>query len=151
VIPDSSSTFCLSIILKNGYQIITCTPTIINCNNPADIFPPLAINAPKNAGLVHGAAIPGNFATSPVVAVTLAYFGMKTGLVAKLPGIAAPWTSPAFFGAFIASGGKISAGLLQLIIVGVQVIIWYPFFKIMDKQKVEEESGITAELEKASA
>ena len=116
-------------------------PALFNINEPIIFGTPIVMNPLM--------LIP--FLVSPVVAVTLAYFGMKTGLVAKLPGIAAPWTSPAFFGAFIASGGKISAGLLQLIIVGVQVIIWYPFFKIMDKQKVEEESGITAELEKASA
>ncbi len=116
-------------------------PALFNINEPIIFGTPIVMNPLM--------LIP--FLVSPVVAVTLAYFGMKTGLVAKLPGIAAPWTRPAFFGAFIASGGKISAGLLQLIIVGVQVIIWYPFFKIMDKQKVEEESGITAELEKASA
>lgn len=116
-------------------------PALFNINEPIIFGTPIVMNPLM--------LIP--FLLSPVVAVTLAYFTMKAGLVAKLPGIAAPWTSPAFFGAFIASGGKISAGLLQLIIVGVQVIIWYPFFKIMDKQKVEEEAGITAELEKANA
>jgi len=116
-------------------------PALFNINEPIIFGTPIVMNPLM--------LIP--FLVSPVVAVTLAYFTMKAGLVAKLPGIAAPWTSPAGIGAFIASGGKISAGVLQLVIVGCQVIIWYPFFKIMDKQKVDEEAGINAELEKASA
>jgi PTS system cellobiose-specific IIC component len=68
-------------------------PALFNINEPIIFGTPIVMNPLM--------LIP--FLVSPVVAVTLAYFGMKTGLVAKLPGIAAPWTSPAFFGAFIAS------------------------------------------------
>lgn len=119
---------------------LSFAPGLFNINEPIIFGTPLVMNPLM--------LIP--FLLSPVVAVTLAYFTMKAGLVAKLPGIAAPWTSPAGVGAFIASGGKISAGVLQLIIVGVQVVIWYPFFKIMDKQKVEEENAmIQAETVKA--
>lgn len=116
-------------------------PALFNINEPIIFGTPIVMNPLM--------LIP--FLLSPIMAVTLAYFGMKYGLVAKLPGIAAPWTSPAGIGAFVASGGKISAGALQLIIVGLQVVIWYPFFKIMDKQKVEEEAGIMQELKTSRA
>lgn len=111
---------------------LSIAPGLFNINEPIIFGTPIVMNPLM--------LIP--FLLSPAVAVTLAYFTMKMGLVAKLPGIAAPWTSPAGVGAFIASGGKISAGLLQFVIVLVQIVIWYPFFKIMDKQKYDEEQGI---------
>jgi PTS system cellobiose-specific IIC component len=111
---------------------LSIAPGLFNINEPIIFGTPIVMNPLM--------LIP--FLLSPAVAVTLAYFTMKMGLVAKLPGIAAPWTSPAGIGAFIASGGKISAGLLQFVIVLVQIVIWYPFFKIMDKQKYDEEQGI---------
>ncbi|MBN1467118.1 MAG: PTS cellobiose transporter subunit IIC [Fusobacteriaceae bacterium] len=110
---------------------LSIAPGLFNINEPIIFGTPIVMNPLM--------LIP--FLLSPAVAVTLAYFTMKMGLVAKLPGIAAPWTSPAGIGAFIASGGKISAGLLQFVIVLVQIVIWYPFFKIMDKQKYDEEQG----------
>lgn len=73
--------------LKELGKLISIAPGLFNINEPIIFGTPIVMNPLM--------LIP--FLVSPVVAVTLAYFGMKTGLVAKLPGIAAPWTSPAFF------------------------------------------------------
>lgn len=120
---------------------LSFAPGLFNINEPIIFGTPIVMNPLM--------LIP--FLLSPVIAVSLAYFTMKAGIVAPLPGIAAPWTSPAGVGGFIASGGKISTGVLQFLIVGVQIVVWYPFFKIMDKQKVEEENGITVNADGVKA
>lgn len=116
-------------------------PALFNINEPIIFGTPIVMNPLM--------FIP--FLLAPVVSVSLAYFTMKFGIVAPLVGIAAPWTSPAGVGGFIASGGKISTGVLQLSMVFVQVLIWYPFFKMMDNQKVKEEKGIIEGLEASKA
>ena len=113
-------------------------PGLFNINEPIIFGTPIVMNPIM--------LIP--FLLSPVIAISLAYFTMKAGIVAPLPGIAAPWTSPPGVGGFIASGGKISTGVLQLSMVFIQMIIWYPFFKVMDKQKVDEENLFNAEMAK---
>jgi len=63
------------------------------------------------------------------------------GLVAKPAGIAVPWTMPPIIGGDLATGGKISGAILQLVNFTVALAIYYPFFKIWDKQKSEEENN----------
>jgi len=79
------------------------------------------------------------FITAPLVSTVITYFAMNSGLVARPAGIAVPWTSPIFVGGFLASGGAMSAVILQLITFAVSLAIYFPFFKIYDKQKVAEE------------
>lgn len=83
------------------------------------------------------------FILAPVTVMSLAYWAMKIGVVAKLPGIAVPWTSPALIGGYFASGGMISVALMQLVGILVAGLIYYPFFKVWDNQKVKEEGTET--------
>lgn len=120
---------------------LSFAPGLFNINEPIIFGTPIVMNPLM--------LIP--FLLSPIVGVSMAYWSMKLGIVAKLPGIAAPWTSPAGIGAFIASGGHISTAIIQLLIVPVQMLIWYPFFKIMDAEKVAEEKAMEVEITKVNA
>ncbi len=62
-------------------------------------------------------------------------------MVDKLAGIDIPWTTPPLISGYMASGGKISVVFLQLVILAATGLIYYPFFRIMDKKALEEEKG----------
>ena len=104
-------------------------PSLFNINEPIIFGTPIVMNPIM--------IIP--FILNPLIAVSLAYFSMKIGIIGKLTGVSVPWTSPPFLGAFIASNGNIFTGILQLMIVSIQLIVWYPFFKLMDRKQINNE------------
>jgi PTS system cellobiose-specific IIC component len=89
------------------------------------------------------------FFLTPIVTITLTYFAMKTGIVAKPAGIAIPWTTPPLIGGYLATGGKISGALMQAVNILVAFAIYFPFFKMWDRLKVKEEGGVTSSDKKA--
>ncbi|MBA4493897.1 PTS cellobiose transporter subunit IIC [Paenactinomyces guangxiensis] len=80
------------------------------------------------------------FIITPVVLVIISYFAMSTGLVARPNGVAAPFTTPILISGYLATGGKISGSILQLVNFLVALAIYYPFFRLWDKQKLKEEN-----------
>ena len=79
------------------------------------------------------------FILAPVSVVTVSYWAMKLGLVAKLVGVAIPWTTPPILGGYLATGNKMSGAVLQAFNMVLTFVIYYPFFKLLDKQKQKEE------------
>lgn len=102
---------------------------IFNINEPILFGAPIVLNPML--------MIP--FIVAPVVMVVIAYMSMQMGLVPKPVGVAVPWTMPIFLSGYLATGGKISGAILQLVNLLVAMAIWYPFFNMWDKQKVAEE------------
>lgn len=58
-----------------------------------------------------------------------------------------PWTTPAPIGIILGCGLGILTAVFAVFILVVDFIIYYPFFKVYDKQKVEEEIQKEKELE----
>ncbi len=81
------------------------------------------------------------FILVPVVLVVVSYAAMATGLVAKPSGVAVPWTTPIVISGYLATGGKISGSILQIVNFFIAFAIYYPFFSIWDKQKAAEEQA----------
>lgn len=79
------------------------------------------------------------FVMSPVVTALITYFAMDWGLVAKPVGAVIPWTTPPVIAGFLASGGKISGAVIQIITILINMAIYYPFFKMDDNEKLEKE------------
>lgn len=84
------------------------------------------------------------FILAPVSVVTVSYWAMKLGLVAKLVGVAIPWTTPPILGGYLATGNKMSGAVLQAFNMVLTFVIYYPFFKLLDKQKQKEEGEALA-------
>jgi PTS system cellobiose-specific IIC component len=61
--------------------------------------------------------------------------------------ILAPWTLPGPIGAYIATGGDWRAAVLNVVLILISVAIYYPFFKMYDKQQLELEAEETEEVE----
>ena len=79
------------------------------------------------------------FVMSPVVTALITYFAMDWGLVAKPVGAVIPWTTPPIIAGFLASGGKISGAVIQIITILINMAIYYPFFKMDDNEKLKKE------------
>lgn len=68
----------------------------------------------------------------------ITYFFMKTGLCPAPTGVALPWTTPPILSGFLATN-SVMGSVVQLICLGVGVLIFIPFVKILDKQFFDEE------------
>jgi cellobiose PTS system EIIC component len=116
--------------LKNISRL-SVGPGIFNINEPVTFGMPIVMNPLL--------IIP--FIITPIVLVLITYFAMSWGWVAKPNGVAVPWTTPIGFSGYLATGGKISGVVIQIVNFIVAGLIYYPFFRIWDKQKLKEEQG----------
>lgn len=103
-------------------------PSLFNINEPLLFGVPIVLNPLL--------VIP--FILGPAVIVTINYFVFAAGLIPPVI-IQPPFTVPIFFGGFIATGGSVAAGLLQIIDAIIAAIIYYPFFKKYDNQLYAQE------------
>lgn len=79
----------------------------------------------------------------PVMAGVLTYLSIYTGLVPAFTAVQAPWTTPPILSGLIVAGWR--GAVLQIVIIVLATLIYLPFFKIQDKQYVEEESTVAAD------
>jgi len=117
---------------KLGKAIIM--PSIFNINEPVIFGVPIVLNPVM--------MIP--FIVTPMINATIAWFVTKAGLVGAVT-ITAPWTLPGPIGAFMATGGDWRAAVLNIVLIGVSVICYYPFVKIYDKNELDKEQGLVTE------
>ena len=83
-------------------------------------------------------AIP--FLLTPIVNVTLAQIVTYIGIIPRTTGASLPWTTPFFFSGWL-STGSIIAGFFQIFLILLGCLIYFPFFKALDKQYLKEEAG----------
>lgn len=78
---------------------------------------------------------------APTVTLLLGYAAMATGIVPYMIGTSIPTGTPILFSGFIAYGSWKGVAL-QLVLIAVSTLIYYPFFKLCDNQelKLEKES-----------
>ena len=116
---------------------LTLTPGLFNINEPAMFGIPIVMNV--------SLLIP--FILAPMANAIISYAAMATGLVAKTTGIAVSWTMPPIISGFLTTGGHISGALLQIVCIVVDVIIYWLFYKAVEKQNLilesEEEKNYT--------
>lgn len=79
------------------------------------------------------------FIVTPVLLVIVSYTSMAMGLVALPAGIALPFTTPIVISGYLATGGHISGAVLQIVNLAISLIVYYPFFRAWDRQKLKEE------------
>ena len=114
----------LKVIGKTGL-----IPGIFNVNEPIIFGLPIVLNPIM--------LIP--FIVSPVTCVSIAYFAMKMGIVPRPTGVPVPWTMPAPFGGVLMTN-SLAGGILQIVLLLISGIIYYPFIKVLDRQYIREES-----------
>ncbi|MDO4198332.1 MAG: PTS transporter subunit EIIC [Erysipelotrichaceae bacterium] len=85
------------------------------------------------------------YVLSPIVCTCTSYFSMALGIVPRPTGVEVNWTMPQFVSGFLAQGWQ--SVVLQIVNVLITAAIWYPFFKMVDKQITEEEAAAEAAAE----
>ncbi|MBX8978499.1 PTS sugar transporter subunit IIC [Enterococcus gallinarum] len=79
------------------------------------------------------------FVFTPIVNAIITYFSMAMGLVPYTTGVTLPWTTPPIIGGFLATGSWQGA-VLQVILVLISFMIYFPFFKAADRNNLLDES-----------
>ena len=106
-------------------------PAIFNINEPIIFGMPIVMN--------YKMVIP--FIAAPLTNVLTTYMAMNWGLVAKTMGIMVPWTTPPIISGFLATG-HISGAVMQIINIVLDGLIYYVFFRSMDRDKVLAEKNV---------
>lgn len=119
--------FSKSVYLKQvgKFSII---PGLFNINEPIMFGAPIVLNPIL--------AIP--FVVGPVINTTITYIAMSLGLVNKVS-VMAPWVLPAPIKAVMATNDW-RAAVLVMINFAVSITIFYPFFKMYEKNLIKEEN-----------
>ena len=103
-------------------------PACFNINEPIIFGTPIVLNPTL--------MIP--FILSPVVCAIIAYICTTIGLVSRVS-VTAPWTLPGPIGAYLATGGDWRAAVLNVVLIIISTVIYYPFFKMWDNELLAEE------------
>lgn len=72
--------------------------------------------------------------------LTLTYFLMKANIIGRQY-LALHWALPGLFGSYLSAGGDIRNTIWWMILTVINCLIYYPFLKMYDNEKVKEESG----------
>lgn len=119
--------FCRSQRVKKLSRL-SLVPSIFGINEPIIFGLPIVLNPIL--------LIP--FALVPTINIIISYFAMDWGLVAYTNGIQLPWTVPPVISGFLVSGWQ--ASILQILLIILGMVIYYPFIKVLDNQYLHEES-----------
>lgn len=115
---------------------LSISPAIFNINEPVIFGSPIVMNPLL--------MIP--FIVAPLITTTISWIVMRTDLV-KVPFALVPWTLPPVFLGFLSSGLSVSVAILSIVNILLSLAIYYPFFKMYDKQLVAQETGAEIEVE----
>lgn len=77
---------------------------------------------------------------APTVTLFLGYFAMKLGLVPYMIGTSVPNGTPVLLSGFIAFGSW-KGVVLQLVLIAASTAIYYPFFKMCDREELKQEQA----------
>ncbi len=77
------------------------------------------------------------FILAPLAVGVITYVSMSIGLVGK-PYVIVPWTMPPPLSGILTTG-DFRGGILMLVNIAVAMFIYFPFFKLYDKQLLKEE------------
>lgn len=103
-------------------------PGIFGINEPVIFGLPIVLNPTL--------AIP--FILVPIVNILISYTTMAIGLVPICNGVIMPWTTPPIISGFLSSGWQ--GAVLQIFLIALGTLIYYPFMKVIDKQYLKDES-----------
>lgn len=119
--------FCKSKRIKQLGKL-AIVPGIFEINEPIIFGLPIVLNPIM--------AVP--FILTPMVNILISYITMRIGIVPICNGVIMPWTTPPIISGFLSSGWQ--GAVLQIFLIALGALIYYPFIKVVDKQYLKDES-----------
>ena len=124
-----SLVMCMLFFAKGkGYRLLAKAAlilTIFNINEPILFGIPVIFNPIM--------IVP--FLCVPLISFMLAYGAIAAGLIPPLSEVHS-WLIPPIISGYVSSGGTVSVAVFQLFLILLGVVIYYPFFKVMDKRSL---------------
>ncbi len=115
-------------------------PACFNINEPVIFGSPIVMNP----------VLFFPFIVAPMVNATIAWFSASSGLIGKVISLV-PWTAPAPIGAAWGAGWMVTNGVLVIALIVIDLLIYYPFFKVYEKQLLSQEAENEAEMNAQTA
>lgn len=106
---------------------LSAVPAIFNINEPIVFGLPIIMNPLM--------LIPITLA--PIVSVAITYVSILIGFMKPFNGVIVPWPTPPIFSGFLVSGWQ--GIVVQIVVIIVSILIYYPFIVALDKKYKEEE------------
>ncbi|MEG6567924.1 PTS transporter subunit EIIC [Thermoanaerobacterium saccharolyticum] len=78
---------------------------------------------------------------NPIICTTISYLSIALGVTPRLSGVIVNWTMPQIISGFLAQG--VPTAILQIVLIIITTLIWIPFFKMVDRQIMLEETEET--------
>lgn len=103
---------------------LTLVPNLFNINEICMFGIPIVLNPIL--------IIP--FVLSPIVTMIFGYVTTVIGLCPVMY-ITVPWTMPPFLFGFLASGGKLMGGIIQMAAIVISVLVYLPFVAMYERQQ----------------
>ncbi|MFA0567996.1 EAL domain-containing protein [Vibrio gallaecicus] len=117
-----SLVMCMILFSRNdSYKKLGCAVLILSLFN---------INEP----VIYGLPIMFNpiliipFLTIPVLSLMIAYFATSLGFVPPISEVMS-WMTPPLISGYVGTGNSINGAILQALIIGIGVLIYFPFFR----------------------
>lgn len=107
---------------------LSLIPGLFNINEPMIFGLPIVYNPIM--------LIP--FIITPIIGLVITYGAIAIGFMSPFSGIQVPWTTPPIISGFLAAGWQ--GAVVQLIIIVISVIMYYPFVLRQDKLNLEQEN-----------
>lgn len=107
---------------------LSLLPGLFNVNEPVIFGLPIVLNPVM--------IIP--FFLAPTISVLVSYTAMNMGIVPFPTGVTIPWTTPAPIGGWLMCNSW-RGGALQIVVLLLSGLIYYPFIRTLDKRYLMEE------------
>lgn len=123
--------FCSKSKKLNALGKAVIIPSLFNINEPV-VFGAIAWNPILMLPMI----------LNTFAACTIAWVFTKVIAIAQIPKVLFQlWYCPYPISTWLATGGSILSVIIVLLIFAVTFVIWYPFFKIYERQCMEEENA----------
>ena len=143
----SGATFALVLLYLRSKSVhlraigkLCIVPSIFNINEPVIFGSPIVMNP----------ILFFPFVGIPMINATIAYVAVQTGIIGKVISLV-PWTAPAPIGAAWGAGWQMSNGALVLGLIALDLVLYYPFFKIYEKELLKQEEADATEANSADS
>lgn len=128
--------FCRSRQLKSVGRLAV-VPAVFGIGEPVLFGAPVMLNALLFLPMI----------ISIVVNNILAYGAMALDIVGRSTGVVLPWTTPPILYPLLSNSTPVRAAILNLLLILIDLVIWYPFVKAFDRNTCRQEEEKAKEYE----